>query len=802
MTDRTKRLRDEIIDTVPQICPERARYFTESMKKTQGLPIAIRRSMAFENIMDNMSLYVRDGQLLAGNTVRTPRAAGVYPEYSVEWIYEELEGNPYYLNERPNDIYEIDEVTQKEIVGIMDFWRDKTLHASLRQILPGDAKTAWDIVAIDDDWVSANGLGNLMPNYETLMETGIRGQIDRTKAEIAKLDLREPGAAKKKFFLDSVVRSNEAVIRFAHRYADFLESLAKKEENPDRKKELKIMAENCKWVPENKPRTFWEALQFVFFIHAAIQVETNGLAVSFGRFDQFLYPYYTDDIKKGKLTRAFALELVENFLIKVNEINILRSWYGAKIFPGYHMAINLCIGGQTRDGKDAVNDLSYIVLDATANMKLPKPSVSAKWFPGTSDKFLDRCLQVIQEHKGGQPALYNDLCVMRILKNMGVSDDDAWNWAPVGCIEASIPGKWDFACKGPRLNIAKIFEFALHNGRDPKTGVQLLPGKGDMTVFNSTEEVLAEFKRQLHYYMDLQVITEHMNDEMHIQHDICPFHSSLIEDCIGRGKDLIEGGSIYSADGGPTVGAISASDALSAIDYAVFREEWITMDQLYHALLTNYEDNTTQPTGEEIYQYLNNKAPKFGNDDDRADKWAVAVTDYIGSTYMKDFKNSRYGKGPIPACYTFSQSSVTACIAFGQLISALPDGRKAGTPVNNGVSPATGAEKNGLTANINSGCKLPSIWFQKGAIFNVRLMPDQLTSQKGRDLIAAAVKTYFEHYQYHIQFNVHSNETLLDAQVHPEKYKDLIVRIAGYSAFFTPLNESLQEDIIKRAELQ
>lgn len=802
MSQRTQRLRNEIVDTIPPICPERARYFTESMKSTLGLPISIRRAMALEHVMDNMTLYLRDGQLLAGNSASSPRAAGVFPEYAVDWIYKEFEGDPYPLDKRPNDVYSIDDETKNEIIEILDYWKGQTLKESLRRLLPDEAKTAWDIVAIDEGWVSEAGFGNMLPDYEVLMREGLRTRINRAKEVLAGLDLREPGTAKKKYFLDSVIRTNEALIRFAHRCADMIDAHAEKETDPARKEELITMASNCRWVPENSPRTFWEALQFAWFIHVTLFIETNGLANSFGRFDQYLYPFYKKDVEEGCLTKEFALELIENFLIKVNEVNVFRSWEGAKIFPGYHMAINLCLGGQTRDGKDASNEVSYITLDACANMRLPKPSVSAKWFEGTDPKFLDYCLQTVQKHKGGQPALYNDLGVMRILKNLGVKEEDAWNWAPVGCVEASVPGKWDFACKGPRLNIMKILEMTLHNGRDPRTGVQLLPGKGDDYVFTDINDVYREFKRQLHYYMDLQVITEQMNDEMHIQHDICAYHSSLIEDCIGRAKDLIEGGSVYSAAGGPTVGGISAADCLAAIDVAVFQEKWFTYPQLIHAMDTNWEDNTTTPTGEEIYQMLNNRTPKFGNDDDRADKWAVELTDYLGSTYQKDYKNSRYGKGPTPCCFCFSQSSVTGNVAFGQLIGATPDGRKAGTPVNNGISPATGAEKNGLTANINSGSKMPSIWFQTGAIFNVRIAPDALDTQPGRDRISSVVRNYFEHYQYHIQFNVHSTETLRDAQVNPENHKDLIVRIAGYSAFFTPLNEVLQQDIIDRAELE
>jgi pyruvate-formate lyase len=464
------------------------------------------------------------------------------------------------------------------------------------------------------------------------------------------------------------------------------------------------------------------------------------------------------------------------------------------------MAINLAIGGQTEDGRDASNEMTYIVLDAAEHMRLPKPSVSLKWFERTPLELMDRALQVVQAHGGGQPAFYNDPGVMRMLKALGVDRSDLWNWAPVGCIEASIPGKWDFACKGPRLNKAKVLEIALHNGTDPVTGVTLLPEDGDLSSFATMQDVWAAYKKQLHYYMEKQVVIEHINDEVHKLHDVNAFRSSLIEDCIGRGKALIEGGSIYSTDGGPTVGAITAGDALAGIETALFVEKWFSGKELKHALATNFEDQTTSPTGEEIRQLLLNRAPKFGNDDDRADNWAVAVTDYVGSTYQKEFVNSRYGQGPKIGTYSYCQSSVTANVAMGKLVGALPDGRKAGEPLNNGISPATGAERNGATACINSVSKLPSIWFSRGAIFNMRLAPDLLKTPEGRKRTAGLVKTLFENNQYHVQFNVVGTDTLRDAQAHPEKYRDLMVRVAGYSAFFAPLNRELQEDIIRRAE--
>jgi len=403
---------------------------------------------------------------------------------------------------------------------------------------------------------------------------------------------------------------------------------------------------------------------------------------------------------------------------------------------------------------------------------------------------------VVQIHSGGQPAFYNDPGVMRMLKALGVAQDDLWNWAPVGCIESSIPGKWDFACKGPRLNKPKVLEIALNRGTDPATGVTLLPEDSD---FACAQDVFDAFARQLHFFMEQQAIIEHVNDEVHIAHDINAFRSSLIEDCIGRGKSLIEGGAIYSTDGGPTVGAMTAGDALAAIDTVVFRDKAITLDELRHALATNFEDGSTSPTGEEIRRLLL-AAPKFGNDDDQADKWTIAVTDYIGSTYQTQFKNSRYGKGPLLCTYSYCQSSVTANVAMGKLVGATPDGRKAGDPLNNGVSPATGAERNGPVATINSVGKLPSIWFSRGAIFNLRLSPDTLKTPQGRRRVAALVATFFEKNGYHIQFNVTGTDVLRDAQAHPERYRDLMVRVAGYSAFFAPLDRDLQEDIIRRAE--
>ncbi|MBU8912739.1 MAG: formate C-acetyltransferase/glycerol dehydratase family glycyl radical enzyme [Spirochaetales bacterium] len=802
MNTRIEALRDGLFENFPGICPERAVIFTESMKKSEGQPIVKRRAQSLYDVLDSMTIFVRDGELLAGNQASSVRAAPVFPEYSTDWIVSEFDGDPHHFAQRPCDQFTYTEEAKQQILETIDYWENKTLISNVWSQLPEEARVAWEINAIDDTWCAAAGLGNVLPDHEMVLKHGLNHVIAHAEKRLEELDLTEPGTISQYWFLQAVITSNRAVINYARRFADHLAELALDTDDPGRKKELLQMSANCRQVPANPAETFWQAIQTVWFVQLILQIETNGHAISLGRFDQYLWPYYEQDIASGALTRETALELVESFFIKANEISKLRSWPDSEYFPGYHLAENLAIGGQTADGKDAVNELTHVVLDATAEMGLTKPSVSLKWFEGTPDEFMHRALEVVEAHKGGQPAFYSDPGVMRILENMGIAKEDLHTWAPVGCIEATIPGKWDFAAKGSWLNLAKVFEITLNNGTDPATGYTLLPGDGDLTTFKSPAEIMKAYKRQLRCYMELQVIVEHISDEMHILHDQNAFRSSLVHDCIERGKSLIEGGARYTADGGPTAGAVSVGDSFAAIEYALFDKKVIRPEQLTHAMHTDFEDETTSPTGSEIRQMLITKVPKFGNDDDYADKWTVEIDEFLGSTYQNDFKSSRYGKGPVPANFALSLSSVTGNVAFGKSVGALPNGRKAGAPVNNGVSPANGSEQRGPTAVINSEAKLPSIWFQKGSIFNMRLGAKTLTNEEGRNRALALVKTHFKNMQYHIQFNVLDDETLVDAQENPEEHRDLMVRIAGYSAFFTPLNRELQNDVIERMKFE
>lgn len=801
MQDRVKRLRRRLFDIEPRICSERCVYFTASMKQSEGLPIALRRSQAFSDVLRQMSVYVHEDERIVGNQASSPKASPIYPEYSTDWLAEELNGDPFYPDQRPGDRFAIEASDKEKILECLTYWRGKSLYESLRKTLPDYINRAWDANVIDDTWVSAAGLGNVVVSYEDVVNKGLVDVIRRIEQQLELLDPKEPGQVQKRWFLQAALQSNQAVVMFSNRIAEACEEMAQKQTDVHKAAEHRKLAEICRRVPMYPARTFHEAVQSIYMILLTVHLESNGHAISLGRFDQYVYPFYQADIEAGRLTRTEALELVECFFIKCNELNKLRSWPDTEFFLGYQMFINLAVGGQTVDGRDAVNEVSELCIEACEDVRLFTPSVSVKWFEGTGNDFMMKALSAAAKHQGGQPAFYNDKAFIRTLENMGIAKEDRVNWVPDGCIEASIPGKWDFAAKGPWLNVEKILEITLHDGRDPRTQYQFLNPPKKISDCRSTREILELYKQALDYFMGLQVETEHINDAIHVQMDINAFRSSLVHDCIGRAKDLVEGGSIYSADGGPTAGTVSAGDALAALDEIVFKQKWLTMSEMLHALDTNYEDLSTSPTGPEIQAVMKNKAPKFGNDDDRADQWVIALEDYIGSSYRYKYRSSKYGKGPIPCCYAYSQSPVTGNIAFGKSIGATPDGRKAGEPVNNGISPANGSERHGATAACNSVMKLPSIWFQKGAIFNMRLAAGVLDTPEHRQRVIDLIKVLFENYGQQIQFNVVDSKVYRMAMRHPEAYKDLMVRVSGYSALFTSLSQACQLDVISRAEL-
>ena len=802
MNERIQRLRKELTEQKPYVDGERCKIFTESMKTTDGLPIIIRRAKSFYEVLDKMTVWVKPGELIVGNMAKNAKSSPVFPEYSAQWILEELDGKPYRWEDRPGDKFYILPEDEKIVRECAEYWNGKTLYDYVRKNLPKEVNDAWDAGVTDETWVCAAGLGNEIVDYKMVVEKGLEDVLKRIQEKKDSIDILDPDALKQLHFLEAAKLGNEAVLNYSNRLADKCEEEAGKTDDPEYKKELMELAEICRYVPFHPARTFQEAVQSIFMVLRAVHMESNGHAISLGRFDQYVYPLYKKDIEEGRITKEKALEIIECFFIKCNELNKLRSWPDTEFFMGYQMFINLAICGQTVEGKDATNDISRMCIQACRELKLITPSVSVKCFDGTTDEVLMDALEATIEHKGGMPAFYNDKAFIKILREMGVAEEDLVDWCPDGCIEASIPGKWDFAAKGPWLSIEKVLEITLNNGKDPATGTVFRKPDKDIVASSSMEDIFEEYKKTLKYFLDLNCLTEHINDEVHVRYDLNAFRSSLVQDCIGRCLDLVEGGALYSADGGPTAGTISAGDALTGIEYLVFDKKILTMEQLLHACATNFEDESTTPTGKEIQMIMKNKVPKFGNDDDYADKWVVAIEEYVGHSLNHDYKSSKYGKGPVPCCFAYSQTPVTGNISFGSRIGATPDGRSAGEPVNNGVSPANGSERNGATAACNSVAKIPTIYDQKGNIFNMRLAPSTIANQESRQKILDMMRALFDKDAEQIQFNVVDNEVLKEAQKRPEDFPDLMVRVSGYSALFTSLGVACQNDVINRTEVE
>ena len=802
MNERIQRLRKELTEQKPYVDGERCKIFTESMKTTDGLPIIIRRAKSFYEVLDKMTVWVKPGELIVGNMAKNAKSSPVFPEYSAQWILEELDGKPYRWEDRPGDKFYILPEDEKIVRECAEYWNGKTLCDYVRKNLPKEVNDAWDAGVTDETWVCAAGLGNEIVDYKMVVEKGLEDVLTRIQEKKDSIDILDPDALKQLHFLEAAKLGNEAVLNYSNRLADKCEEEAGKTDDSEYKKELMELAEICRYVPFHPARTFQEAVQSIFMVLLAVHMESNGHAISLGRFDQYVYPLYKKDIEEGRITKEKALEIIECFFIKCNELNKLRSWPDTEFFMGYQMFINLAICGQTVEGKDATNDISRMCIQACRELKLITPSVSVKCFDGTTDEVLMDALEATIEHKGGMPAFYNDKAFIKILREMGVAEEDLVDWCPDGCIEASIPGKWDFAAKGPWLSIEKVLEITLNNGKDPATGTVFRKPDKDIVASSSMEDIFEEYKKTLKYFLDLNCLTEHINDEVHVRYDLNAFRSSLVQDCIGRCLDLVEGGALYSADGGPTAGTISAGDALTGIEYLVFDKKILTMEQLLHACATNFEDESTTPTGKEIQMIMKNKVPKFGNDDDYADKWVVAIEEYVGHSLNHDYKSSKYGKGPVPCCFAYSQTPVTGNISFGSRIGATPDGRSAGEPVNNGVSPANGSERNGATAACNSVAKIPTIYDQKGNIFNMRLAPSTIANQESRQKILDMMRALFDKDAEQIQFNVVDNEVLKEAQKRPEDFPDLMVRVSGYSALFTSLGVACQNDVINRTEVE
>lgn len=791
-TERIQKIREELLSITPQVCVERAKYTTEAYEKHKDKMKILQRAYAIKNTLDKMTIFIEEGGLLAGNQASSNRAAPIFPEYAMDWVIKEL--NQW--EKRDGDRFIISEENKELLRAIYPFWEGRTLKDKALALMPPLSRKCYDLGIIKVEGNITAGDAHLAVDYAKVLKVGLKGIKEETQEAKNKLDYSDYNDLKKLYFYDSVLIIIDACIHFAHRYADLARNLSVNEKNEGRKQELLELARVCERVPEYPASNFYEAVQSVWFIHLILQIESNGHSLSFGRFDQFLYPYYKKDIEENRIDDEKAVELLNNLWLKTFTVNKIRSDSHTKFSAGSPLYQNVCIGGQHVDSTDAVNELSFLVLRSVAQMKLTQPNLSVRYHKGISDQFMKECMEVIKLGFG-MPSFNSDEITIDQFIQKGVKKEDAYNYSTIGCIEVSIPGKFGFRCSGMNfLNFPRILLIALNKGVDITSGEKLYETDIHFKEMTSFDQVWQAWVDVVKYFTPISVSLDNCADyalEMEVPDSLC---SALVDSCIERGKHLKEGGAIYDFIGPLQVGIANLGDSLAAIKKLVFEEKRISPDELWDALMSNYENKG----GWEIQQMLIYDAPKYGNDDDYVDE----LTSRAYQVYIDEiakYHNTRYGRGPIGGGYFPGTSSITANIGQGLNTGATPDGRKAFTPLAEGCSPSHGVDVNGPTSVFKSVSKLPTLELNGGVLLNQRLNPSMLTKEEDVNKLILLLRTFFNQLKgYHVQYNVISNETLLDAQAHPEKYRDLIVRVAGYSAFFNVLSRETQNDIIARTE--
>ncbi len=792
LTERMKAFREEVLDEKPYIDAERAVLATKAYKENQNQPRVMVRARMLKKILENMSIYIEDKALLAGNQSTKNCNAPIFPEYTMKFVMDELD----LFEKRDGDVFYITEETKQQLREIAPFWENNNLRARGEALLPEEVSVFMETGVFGMEGKLNAGDAHLAVNYQRVLSDGLRGYEKRVRACKAELDLTDPDSIDKYVFYNAVLTALDAVHTFALRYSVLAKELAEKESDPARKAELMEMSRICGKVPYEPAESFREAVQSVWLIQLILQIESNGHSLSYGRFDQYMYPYYIKDIREGKITEAEALELLTCLWIKTLTVNKVRSQAHTLSSAGSPMYQNVTIGGQTTDKKDAVNELSFLVLKSVAQTRLTQPNLTVRYHANIDKHFFDECIEVMKLGFG-MPALNNDEIIIPSFIGWGVKEEDAYNYSAIGCVETAVPGKWGYRCTGMSyINFPRVLLCAMNNGVDLTSKKRFTKGYGYFTEMESYEELLAAWDKTVREMTRFSVIVENAIDkasERDVPDVLC---SALTDDCIGRGKTIKEGGAVYDFISGLQVGISNMANCLSAIKKLVYEEEKITREQLWNALLDDFQS----PENKRIQEMLINEAPKYGNDDDYADQLIVEAYDsYIDE--IKKYPNTRHKRGPIGGIRYAGTSSISANVGQGMGTMATPDGRNAYEPLAEGCSPAHNTDKNGPTAVFKSVSKLPTEKITGGVLLNQKMTPQMLSTEENKQKLEMLIRTFFNRlHGYHVQYNIVSKETLIDAQKHPEDHKDLIVRVAGYSAFFNVLSRKTQDDIIGRTE--
>ncbi len=782
LNPRIQKMRDRLWDTRPCITAERLVLATEAYEKFAGEVPPIFRAKVANYVMENMTTLIMENELIVGTATDKYRGANLYPEFqSSSWYISDIDDFPV----RSKDPYDITPEDREKILATLPYWEGKSMEDLSKKVIPEHIRECMkdDIITVG----LTNGVsGETVCDHEKLLRVGIRGYIDECKANIEKTIPKCKEDQEKINYWTACIIQSEGLITYAHRMADEAERQAAECSDEKRKQEILTVAANCRVVPENPPQNFWQALQLLWFVHVFFHIEVCTTACSFGRFDQYMWPFYKKDVIDEKnMTEEEAMEVLECFYLKCCEVYEVRDKWYATSFAGYPMWELLTVGGQTPDGKDATNPLSYVCLEAANQLKTTQPVLAVRVWEETPQDLIDLGCRMIQDGQAN-PGFFNDKTAIKMALGKGCTLEEARDWNIIGCIQPGPGGGGtDGSPDAGYVNMGKMIEFVLHNGVDPETGKLMGLQTGDPRDFKNIEEFKDALKKQiLHHYKLVKEGYDIMQSIHMIKYPVI-FASMVTKGCVERGKSVQEGGANYSTAGMYITGAANMADSIVAIEKCVFEDKDVTMDELIKALDTNFEGN------ERLRQLLLNKPEKFGNDCEHVDSVYREMTHFIADN-VQQWPDARGGR------YSFNVHSQTVNVSHGMVCGATPDGRKAGEPFCDNASPMMGRDVSGPTATVKSVAAMDQGDFHDGALFNLRFDPKGVEGEKGLQRIEGVIKTFFDHGGEHIQINVVDTDTLKDAQVNPEKHKGLMVRVAGYMAYFTELDKSAQDTIIYR----
>ncbi|MBR5430657.1 MAG: formate C-acetyltransferase/glycerol dehydratase family glycyl radical enzyme [Firmicutes bacterium] len=780
---RIEQLKQRLMSAQPCVTAERLRLATEGYRENGAEPMLLARAKTLAYVLRHMTVSIAPGELLVGNHSDRPHCAPIYPEYlSADWLLSELDQLPT----RPADKLQVSPADREEIPELLSWWRGKSMQEVTAEALPERIRQA-EACGLLTIGSCDGATGHTNPAYHRLLEGGLNAVIDRCRQQLDEHRGGTEFAQEQRDFWQACIIVCEAVIDHAGRYAAEARRQAERESDPVRRQELLKIADVCARVPAERPRDLHETLQFVWFIHLLLHVESNAHAIGLGRFDQYAWPFFQQDRRENGLTDEQAVELLQCLFIKCTDIIKLRGSYYSQAFAGFSMWQTIMCGGQDAEGKDASNDLSYLLLEAADGVRLPQPAVCLVCFDGTPDKLFRKGVEMVRTGQAN-PAFFNDKAAVPICLAKGGTLAEARQWTTVGCIEPH-PGMGvsDGLPTAGYVNLLKCLELALHNGVDPISGTKLGPETGDPLSFTDLEQLKEAVKIQARYFFDLNMEGYNIVLGQHMRRTPNILASLVMDGCIEKGRSVQAGGAGHSYAGIAISAPANLADSLAAIDQLVFREGRIGMAELIRALDTDFKD------AEPLRQMLLNLPPKFGNDDPRVDEIArEMVVDCAKYVQLPEHRDARGGR------YTLSNVSQTLNLTQGAVTGASADGRHAFTPLADNASPHMGRDVSGPTAAVNSVAALDHAEMWNGHLYNLRFDPDSVRGDKGLDVIDGVVRTFFDRGGFHIQINVVDDATLRDAQIHPEEHRGLVVRVAGYLAFFTELDRGAQDLIIAR----